>query len=254
MPKFSIIIPAFENVALLSRAMESVMTQTEQDWEIIVCDDSDSNEVNDYVTQIDDPRIIYQKHGRGKSAAENWNFGLRAAKGEYMLMIHHDESLKESCHLERISEMFQQGADVVVTNIEIEQVGKLSGGRPDWLKRMSLRKPALLMLCNTIGPTACLAFRKQRLQLFDDRLQWLVDAEWYYRMLKDSTIAFLENLKVYSYHGHEGQLTQNMKIIETFKSDKAIIDEVYRKNADVRKMTSLYGTLILGTKKLLGKI
>jgi hypothetical protein len=45
-----------------------------------------------------------------------------------------------------------------------------------------------------------------------------------------------------------------MKVIETFRSDKAIIEEVYRENAEVRRMTSLYGTLILGTKKLLGKI
>lgn len=254
MPKFSIIIPTYEHTELLQRALQSVMIQNNEDWEVIICDDSKNNDIKNYIEDLQDKRISYLKHQKGETAAENWNYGIQAAKGDYMILMHHDEAFRESIHLQHIAKAFETGAQVVVSNIEIEKGGKVSTGRSLWLKKLTLRKSSMLLLCNTIGPTACVAFRREKMQLFNSKLTWLVDAEWYYRMLNGASIVFLENLPIRSYHGHQGQLSLEINALEAFKQDQATINLSHRSEASVRYMTALYGWLIIRTKKLLGKI
>lgn len=254
MPKFSIIIPTYEHTELLERALQSVITQNLVDWEVIISDDSISNDVKDYVESLRDERISYLKHNKGVTAAENWNFGMQAAKGDYMILMHHDEAFTVSTQLQCIAQAFETGVQVVVSNIEIEKDGKTSKGRPRWLKKLALRNPSLLLLCNAIGPTACMAFRQERKQPFNSQLSWLVDAEWYYRMLKGATTLFLENISIRSYHGHQGQLSLEMNALEAFKHDQATINKTHSSEPCVRYMTILYGCLIMRTKKIFCKI
>jgi len=49
MPKVSVIIPTYKRAYLLGRAMESVLDQTYQDFEIIVVDDTSSDETREVV-------------------------------------------------------------------------------------------------------------------------------------------------------------------------------------------------------------
>jgi len=253
MPKFSIIIPTYENVELLQRSLKSVIIQDVDDWEVIVSDDSDTNMIKNYVDSLNDERIKYVKHYKRNTAADNWNFGIQVAKGNYIILMHHDEAFVEPVHLQHIAHAFEAGAQVVISNIEVEKGEKLSTGKPLWLKKLALRKPSILLLCNTIGPTACMSFKRERLQTIDSRLVWLVDVEWYYRILKDATITFLENLPIRSIHGHQGQLSIEINAHKAFIHDKAIINKTYKNENCVKWMTSLYGWLIIRTKKLLGK-
>lgn len=254
MPKFSIIIPTYEHTELLQRALQSVMMQNYADWEVIISDDSKSNDVKSYIEGLQDKRINCLKHQKGETAAENWNYGIQAAKGDYIILMHHDEVFKETVHLQLIAKAFESGVHIVITNIEIDKYGRISAGKPLWLKKFALSMPSLLFLCNTIGPTACIAFRRERMQIIDDRLRWLVDAEWYFRLLKGNNILFLENLSIRSYHGHNGQLSLSLNSLETFKADQVIINKTYGKNTAVKCMTALYGWLIIRIKQIIGKL
>lgn len=254
MPKFSIIIPTYENATLLQRSLQSVMIQELADWEVIICDDSKNDIIRNYVASLKDDRIRYLKHQRGITAAENWNYGLQTAKGDYLILMHHDEAFKETVHLKFIARAFESGVQIVISNIEINKYGKISAGKPLWLKKFALSMPSLLFLCNTIGPTACIAFRRERMQIIDDRLRWLVDAEWYFRLLKGNKILFLENLSILSYHGHKGQLSLSLNSLEAFKADQVIINKTYSKNIAVKCMTALYGWFIIRTKQIIGKL
>ncbi len=254
MPKFSIIIPTYENVELLQRSLKSVIIQDVADWEVIISDDSGTNMIKSYVESLNDVRIKYIKHYKRNTAVDNWNFGIQVAKGDYIILMHHDEAFIEPVHLQYIAHAFEAGAQVVISNIEIEKGKKLSKGKPLWLKKLALRKPSILLLCNTIGPTACISFRRERSQVIDSRLTWLVDVEWYYRMLKDSTITFLENLPIRSIHGHQGQLSIEINAQKAFIRDQAIINKKYNSDFYVKWMTFLYGWLIIRTKKWLCKL
>jgi glycosyltransferase involved in cell wall biosynthesis len=60
-PIVSIIIPTYNRKDLLERAIKSVLTQTFQDWELIIVDDGSTDETRDLVENFQrvDPRIKY---------------------------------------------------------------------------------------------------------------------------------------------------------------------------------------------------
>lgn len=87
-PRFSVVIPAF-NSAVLGRAINSVLTQTCQDFEIVVVDDGSADETADvlrhYAGRI---RWIHQAN-QGPAAARNR--GIAASRGRYVAFLDADD-------------------------------------------------------------------------------------------------------------------------------------------------------------------
>ena len=252
MKKFSIIIPTYNQLPLLKRALESVLHQQGADYEVIVTDDSDNEEIATYIQSIDNQSVKYFHHKSTGSAADNWNFGLSKAEGQYVIVMHHDEALTGSNHLSLTAQALAD-TDVVIADIEVKTKDKK---KSRWLshltKKFICRHPEWLFLQNAIGPTACIAFKNLQQQPFNPKLSWLVDIEWYYRLLKGKRVSTCKACKIQSFDGHEVQITRNLDIMQAFSQDKAIICQTH--GNDVRLMLWLYEHLILGTKRLLRRI
>jgi len=90
MPKVTVMIPTYNYARFLGEAIQSVLDQTFQDFEIIVVDDGSTDNAKEVVEKFKDTRIryIYQDH-RGASAAQN--VALHAARGEYITGIGADD-------------------------------------------------------------------------------------------------------------------------------------------------------------------
>lgn len=90
MPRVSVIMPAYNAVRFLSEAVDSVLKQTFQDFELIVVDDGSTDRTRDVVAEFFDPRIhyIYQDN-RGPAAARN--AGIAAARGEFIAPLDSDD-------------------------------------------------------------------------------------------------------------------------------------------------------------------
>lgn len=254
MKTFSIVIPAYDQLSLLQQAVASVLQQAWTDYELIVSDDSTNDDIRQYINSVGDNRIRYIRHQRGASAADNWNEGLQQAAGQYLILLHHDERMQSPAYLQHLSHLLPQ-YDVVVSSVEVSVNGKPKPRRfPKWMRSFFVQHPALLFFMNTIGPCACLCFRCEQRQPFDTRLRWLVDVEWYYRMLKGRHCLYDPMLCIQSVHGHEGQISQILRQREAFQQDKAVLRETYKGHVIVRLMLWLYQHLILRTKQRLGKL
>ena len=252
MKTFTIVIPAYNQLSLLQRALESVLRQEGADYDIIISDDSSDNKIERYVLQLGNRDIHYVRHQQGKGAAYNWNDGLRMATGQYLILMHHDEEMAGNDYLKRVQQQMEQGADIVISTVCVNGQKKRQH-RNRWLKEYVCNHPALLFLLNVIGPCACLTFRNELLQTFNTNLRWLVDIEWYYRMLNSRKPVCIHTLTIYSHHGHESQISQTINKKETFLSDKAILYHVYQQDRKVRCMLFLYQHGILNIKQLFGK-
>jgi len=89
-PLISVIIPAYNRAHLIEEAVNSVLNQTYQDFEILIIDDGSSDNTKQVVENFKDQRIryIYQNNA-GPSAARN--NGIKNAEGEYIAFLDSDD-------------------------------------------------------------------------------------------------------------------------------------------------------------------
>ena len=90
MAKVSVIIPVYNVEKYVKKCIESVLSQTIQDIEIIVVNDGATDRSRRLIAEIDDERIIIiDKENGGLSSARN--VGLEVAKGKYLAFIDSDD-------------------------------------------------------------------------------------------------------------------------------------------------------------------
>jgi len=93
-PKVSVIIPTYNRANLLPRAINSVLSQTFQDFELIVVDDASIDNTKEVVEnfQKKDKRIRYiQRKNSGGGPTKAINAGLKVAQGEYISFLEDDD-------------------------------------------------------------------------------------------------------------------------------------------------------------------
>lgn len=94
MPLFSVIIPAYNRAGIIARAIQSVLSQTTNDYEVIVVDDGstdDTAEVLKHWIDRNQIRYLYQSN-RGVCAARN--AGAAIAEGQYLVFLDSDDDVK----------------------------------------------------------------------------------------------------------------------------------------------------------------
>lgn len=90
--KISVIIPVFNAENSIRCCVESVISQTYNDWELLLIDDGsqdDSGILCDQYAKIDKRIIAYHKENGGVSSARN--YGLSKARGEWVVFIDSDD-------------------------------------------------------------------------------------------------------------------------------------------------------------------
>jgi glycosyltransferase involved in cell wall biosynthesis len=91
MPKVSVVIPTYNYGRFLGEAIQSVLDQTYQDFEIFVVDDGSTDNTKEVVISFKDHRIKYvYKKNSGVSAARNT--GICASDGEYIAFLDSDDT------------------------------------------------------------------------------------------------------------------------------------------------------------------
>ncbi len=87
----SVVIPTYNRADLVLRAIDSVLNQTYNNLEVIVCDDGSTDNTKEVVSAIDDNRVIYVglKNNSGQSVARN--VGVKRAKGKYIAFNDSDD-------------------------------------------------------------------------------------------------------------------------------------------------------------------
>jgi glycosyltransferase involved in cell wall biosynthesis len=93
MPKVTVSIATFNRVNLLPFAIESVLKQSYQDFELIICDDGSVDSTPELMSQYTDSRIKYIRHPQNIGKSNNMRSGFEAATGEYFMKFDDDDRL-----------------------------------------------------------------------------------------------------------------------------------------------------------------
>ncbi|MEP7147045.1 MAG: glycosyltransferase family A protein [bacterium] len=102
-PVVSIVIPTYNRVSMLEKAIESVFAQSYQDWELIIIDDASTDETQKRMTALEakEKAVKYMRIPRiiNKGISEYLNIGLRNASGKYVARIDDDDYW---CHKDKL--------------------------------------------------------------------------------------------------------------------------------------------------------
>lgn len=90
-PAVSIITPAYKRVDYLEKAIESALSQTFQDFELIVSDDSAEPAIQELCKSYGDGRIIYRANVERLGMARNNLSGFQAARSDLVTKLDDDD-------------------------------------------------------------------------------------------------------------------------------------------------------------------
>ncbi|WP_127127589.1 glycosyltransferase family 2 protein [Pseudoflavitalea rhizosphaerae] len=208
----SICIPAYKRVELLQRLLQSIEVQTLRDFEVIVTDDSPDSSVQELCLEFAASfPLYYYRNEKALGSPENWNESIRLAKGQWIKIMHDDDAFAGPDSLRKLYELTQNGAGFVFSGYHIIEGGQISETHAisaAWVKRLR-RDPRLLMQHNVIGHPSVVLHRNQKDILYDQRMKWMVDIDFYIRYLQSAPFNYTVEPLI-NIGWHEEQITRSV--------------------------------------------
>lgn len=93
MPKVTIAIPTHNRGRFLPKAIESVLSQTYSDFELLVVDNASTDNTKKVVKQYKDSRLRYYRNKSNIGMINNWNRCVKLARGKYLVILGDDDLL-----------------------------------------------------------------------------------------------------------------------------------------------------------------
>lgn len=96
MKLLSIVIPTRNREFYCLSAIKQILAYNRNDFELCICDNSDSDEIEDYLKQRNDNRVLYKHIKPRINSAINMDTAMRMASGEFVCMIGDDDAILPS--------------------------------------------------------------------------------------------------------------------------------------------------------------
>ena len=134
----SIIMPSYNTASYIKETIQSVLNQTYQNWELIIVDDCSTDNTDEVLGTIKDPRIRYFKNDKNSGAAVSRNKALREARGQWIAFLDSDDLWMPEKLEKQIHFMEKNDYSFSYTNYEeIDVEGKKTGIRVTGPKKIT---------------------------------------------------------------------------------------------------------------------
>ncbi len=199
-PKVSIIIATYNRAHLLPRAIESVLSQSFQDWEMIIIDDNSKDSTESVVKKyLSDSRIRFIQHSQNMHIMQTRKEGVNEAQGEYIAMLDDDDIWDDTEKLKKQTEFLENNKDynLIGTNAHAvdEKGNALFVIRYPLLDR-DIRKKILIKNCFI---NSSVLFRKHsalECGLYEESEKYVEDYGLWLRMGREGKLRNLPDLSV----------------------------------------------------------
>jgi glycosyltransferase involved in cell wall biosynthesis len=147
-PKISVVIPTYNNAALLGETLQGVSVQTLQEFELIVIDDGSTDDTAGVVQRFGGEVRYVQQKNQGPAAARNK--GVSLAQGELIAFCDHDD-VWNPAHLQMMVRCFEEHPAAAMCFGDAEYFGAdvpegVRHIKPEVLRSMSGQKVSLRRL------------------------------------------------------------------------------------------------------------
>ncbi len=247
-PRVSVIIPTYNRSWCLSEAIDSVLSQTFQNMELIVVDDGSTDETPALLSRYGDHLRVLCQSNRGVSAARNG--GIQTARGNLIAFLDSDDTWQPG-KLARQVDFFDTHPDAMICQTEETWIRrgvrvnpkrrhrKLSG----WIFEASLA------LC-LVSPSAVMMRREllEGMGGFDESLPACEDYDLWLRVSLRYPIHLIDDALVVKRGGHEDQLSRQhsldryriQSLVKIIGSEALTDDQTRAARAMLREKCRIY--------------
>ena len=236
--KISVVIPTFNRLSVLTRALDSAINQTIKPHEIIVIDDGSSDQTRNWIrNKFPEINYFYQKN-MGVSTARNT--GIDMAKGDWIAFLDSDDEW-DKAKLELQSKAIHNNKDIPLSHTN--EIWIKNGVRINqkWSHQKFGGQIFNRCLKKCIISPSTVIIRKDifnEIGLFDTSLPVCEDYDLWLRVTARYPVLLLEKELTIKYGGHSDQLSNIDSGIEKYHIIsleklllKNFIDPVFKKNA-----------------------
>ena len=215
--KISVVIPTYNRIALVERAIDSVLRQSIKPFDIIVVDDGSDDGTSEMIQKKYRSINLVQQQNSGVSAARN--NGIKHAKGDWIALLDSDDEWTEK-KLENQANRLIKNPDYHFCHTN--EIWIRNGVRVNQKKRHQKYGGYIFDKCLDIcriSPSSTL-FKKNILEhvgWFDTQLPVCEDYDLWLRITADYKILFVDEPLIIKYGGHTDQLSQSVEGIELFR-------------------------------------
>lgn len=182
-PKISVIIPVYNAEKTIGNSIDSVLSQSFTDFEILIVDDCSTDKSLDIIKSFTDSRIILMRHKKNKGAPAARNTAIKVAKGEYLAFLDSDDIWYKN-KLEKHYAYISRTSDPIIqascTSFAIRRINGNINNRilstdKDWSEEF-------LTVCS-VGPGSTMIAKKElffdpEIGLFPESYERLEDWDW----------------------------------------------------------------------------
>ena len=220
----NILIPIHNNAfELLENCLNSVFSQTFNDYSIIITDQNDNDFMYEKILSLNNPKIKYYKSSL-KGWSNNHNNGLKYCDGDLIKILHYDNYFYHNNALQEIHDCFLNN-DIywlVSSYYHLKNNIICDLHNPKYHELIHLGH-------NLIGDPTCLTFKNNNILFFDENLTFYVDCDYYKRLFDIYGLPFVLTNPTFVCRIHDLQTT-NICTEESNNIEYNYIMKKYKKN------------------------
>lgn len=252
MPFFSVVMPVYNREKYVAKAVDSVLSQSYQDFELIIIDDGSTDSTGDVIRSYSDERIKYlRQNNAGPSSARN--NGIKNSGGKYIAFLDSDDWwLKDK--LKKVREAVEENPDTKIFHT-LERWFR--GGKH--LNQKKRHRPpsgyffsrALELCCVSLSTAVVKKDIFDEHGLFDETYPACEDYEFWLRVSPREKIYLVEDVLTEKEGGHPGQQSRKYPAMDIFRIrairkllDRGKLSEDERRIAveELRKKCRIYSS------------
>jgi len=233
----TIVTPNYNRKSYLSLAIQTALSQTLNNLEIIVVDDCSTDGSQDLVERIQKIdsrlRLLVHDHNRGPAAARNT--GIKGASSRYITFLDSDDLLApERCQILFARLEAEEDPCVVYTDwVSIDSTQVAFGS----ISSKASNRPEGMIFPHLVAGDfrftgSCIAVSKVALQqtgFYDERLRWAEDTDMALRLSLKFPFLF-ERLATYGWRAHHGGSSEVLQRIQRMSYESRVLEKHIRNN------------------------
>jgi glycosyltransferase involved in cell wall biosynthesis len=189
----SIILTVYNGEKFLREAIDSILNQMYQEFELIIIDDGSTDSTLQIINSYSDSRIRLIENGQNRGQSYSRNLGIKKSKGEYIAIMDADDIAYKERIQKQLDYLINNDADICFTWADlIDSEGTVMDIKKT-TENNNLLRAKLLFECPLIHPTAF--WRKstfiQNDLWYDEKCTYAQDYELWSRAIRHVKFAVL---------------------------------------------------------------